>query len=312
MSTSAAAFVDQNRQRLLDELFEFIRIPSVSTAPEHKGDVRRAAEFVAQALRKAGVENVEIIPTPGHPLVYGDWLHAPGKPTVLCYGHYDVQPPDPLNEWLSPPFEPTLRNGNIYARGAVDDKGQMYMHIKAVEALRAQNGTLPVNLKFLIEGEEEVGGTNIAQYVAKNAAKLTADVALVSDTELFAEGLPGNAAEEFEKVASTAPFSSEVSAMSRYNLATLMAHDGQMDPLTNARSLFEDVLRQRPLDQNTRRNLEIVIGKLGMILQSQATSAEAAQRSLDAPSFAQQAKQEPSTGGDSGAGGGSAADNSEY
>ena len=129
---------------------------------------------------------------------------------------------------------------------------------------------------------------------------------------LYAEGLPGNAAVEFEKVASTAPFGSEVSAAARYNLATLLAHDGQMDPLTDARSMLEDVLRQRPLDQNTRRNLEIVIGKLAMILQSQATSAEAAQRSLDAPSFAQQAKQEPSTGGDSGAGGGAAADASEY
>lgn len=130
--------------------------------------------------------------------------------------------------------------------------------------------------------------------------------------QLFAEGTPGNAADEFERVVSTAPFGSEVSALARYNLATLQAHDGQMDPLTAARSTFEDVLRQRPSDQDTRRNLEIVIGKLSMILQSKATSAEAAQRSLDAPSFAQQAKQEPSTGGDSGAGGGGAADKSEY
>ena len=130
--------------------------------------------------------------------------------------------------------------------------------------------------------------------------------------QLFAEGTPGNAADEFERVASVAPFGSEVSALARYNLATLQAHDGQMDPLTQARGLFEDVLRQRPMDTDTRRNLEIVIGKLSMILQSKATSAEAAQRSLDAPSFAQQAKQEPSTGGDSGAGGGGAADISEY
>jgi hypothetical protein len=130
--------------------------------------------------------------------------------------------------------------------------------------------------------------------------------------QLFAEGTPGNAADEFERVASTAPFGSEVSALARYNLATLQAHDGQMDALTGARSMFEDVLRQRPMDQDTRRNLEIVIGKLAMILQSKATSAEAAQRSLDAPSFAQQAKQEPSTGGDSGAGGGGGNDSSEY
>ena len=123
-------------------------------------------------------------------MVYADWLHAPGKPTVLCYGHYDVQPPDPLDEWISPPFEPTVRDGNIYARGSADDKGQMYMHIKAVEALLATTGTLPVNLKFLIEGEEEVGGESVAKFVAENPAKLKADVALVSDTELFAEGLP--------------------------------------------------------------------------------------------------------------------------
>jgi acetylornithine deacetylase/succinyl-diaminopimelate desuccinylase-like protein len=123
-------------------------------------------------------------------LVYADWLHAPGKPTVLCYGHYDVQPPDPLDEWISPPFEPTVRNGNLYARGAADDKGQVYSQIKAVEALRAVSGTLPVNLKFLIEGEEEVGGESIAKYVAENPAKLKADVALVSDTELYAEGIP--------------------------------------------------------------------------------------------------------------------------
>ncbi len=136
------------------------------------------------------MENVEIIPTPRHPLVYADWMHAPGKPTVLCYGHYDVQPPDPLDQWVTPPFEPTLRDGNLYARGSADDKGQMYMHVKAVETLRAVNGTLPVNVKFLIEGEEEVGGEAIAQYVAANPEKLKADVALVSDTALYAEGVP--------------------------------------------------------------------------------------------------------------------------
>ena len=190
MSQATDAFIEQNKSRLLDELKEFLRIPSVSTLPEHAADVQRAARFVADSLKTVGLENVEIIPTAKHPLVYADWLHAPGKPTVLCYGHYDVQPPDPLEEWISPPFDPTLRDGNIYARGSADDKGQMYMHIKAVEALRAVNGTLPVNLKFLIEGEEEVGGESIAKYVAENPAKLKADVALVSDTELFAEGLP--------------------------------------------------------------------------------------------------------------------------
>jgi acetylornithine deacetylase/succinyl-diaminopimelate desuccinylase-like protein len=191
---SANAFVDQNKDRLLSELKDLLRIPSVSTLPEHAGDVRRAAEFVADACSRAGLENVEIIPTDLHPLVYADWLHAPGKPTVLCYGHFDVQPPDPLDLWTSPPFEPVERDGNLYARGSADDKGQMYMHIKAVEALRAVNGTLPINLKFLIEGEEEIGGGSVAKYVAeiakKNPDKLKADIALVSDTALFADGLP--------------------------------------------------------------------------------------------------------------------------
>ena len=190
MSQATNAFVEEHQSRLLDELKAFLRIPSVSTLPDHTADVHRAAQFVADSMRAVGLENIEIIATDKHPLVYADWLHAPGKPTVLCYGHYDVQPPDPLSEWISPPFEPTVRNGNLYARGSADDKGQMYMHIKAVEALLAVNGTLPVNLKFLIEGEEEVGGESIAKYVAGNPAKLKADVALVSDTELFAEGLP--------------------------------------------------------------------------------------------------------------------------
>src|SRR5580698_1920177 len=190
MSTATDAYIQQNRPRLLDELKDFIRIPSISTLPEHQPDVARAARFVADSLQRAGMENIEIIPTPGHPLVYADWLHAPGKPTVLCYGHYDVQPADPLDLWITPPFEPTERDGNLYARGAVDDKGQMYMHIKAIEALRALHGTLPLNVKFLIEGEEEVGGASIAKYVAENPEKLKADVALVSDTAMYAEGMP--------------------------------------------------------------------------------------------------------------------------
>jgi len=190
VSQATNLFVEKNQPRLLDELKTFLRIPSVSTLPEHVPDVLRAAQFVADSMKTAGLENIEIIATAKHPLVYADWLHAPGKPTVLCYGHYDVQPPDPLDEWITPPFEPTVRDGNIYARGSADDKGQMYMHIKAVEALLATTGTLPVNLKFLIEGEEEVGGESVAKFVAENPARLKADVALVSDTELFAEGLP--------------------------------------------------------------------------------------------------------------------------
>jgi acetylornithine deacetylase/succinyl-diaminopimelate desuccinylase-like protein len=190
VSQAAQSFIETNKERFLEELFSFLRIPSVSTDPDHKTDVARAAQFVADSLKTAGLENIEVIPTAKHPLVYADWMHAPGKPTVLCYGHYDVQPPDPLSEWKSPPFEPTLRDGNIYARGSADDKGQMYMHVKAVETLLATSGKLPVNVKFLIEGEEEVGGESVAKYVADNPAKLKADVALVSDTELYAEGIP--------------------------------------------------------------------------------------------------------------------------
>ncbi|MBV9938210.1 MAG: M20/M25/M40 family metallo-hydrolase, partial [Acidobacteriaceae bacterium] len=191
MSSAIQEFVQQNESRFLDELLELLRIPSVSTLPEHKNDVARAAQFVADALSRAGLGNVQVIPTGKHPLVYADWLHAPGKPTVLCYGHYDVQPPDPLELWKSPPFEPEIRDGNIYARGACDDKGQMYMHVKAAETLKATcGGKFPLNLKFLIEGEEEIGGDSIAKFVAENPEKLKADVALVSDTELFADSVP--------------------------------------------------------------------------------------------------------------------------
>lgn len=190
MSGAISAFAGAHRQRFLKELEDFLRIPSVSTLPEHGGDIEAAARFVAGSFHQAGLENIEIIPTGKHPLVYSDWLHAPGKPTVLCYGHYDVQPPDPLEDWVSPPFEPAIRDGNLYARGASDDKGQMHAHIKAVEALRAASGSLPVNLKFLIEGEEEIGGASISQYVQQNPKRLEADVALVSDTALYAEGIP--------------------------------------------------------------------------------------------------------------------------
>jgi acetylornithine deacetylase/succinyl-diaminopimelate desuccinylase-like protein len=191
MASPAVSFAKDNQQRFLGELKDLLRIPSVSTAPEHKEDVRRAAEFVANDLRRMGMENVEIIQTKGHPLIYADWLHADGKPTVLCYAHYDVQPAEPLNEWISPPFEPTERNDNIYARGAVDDKGQLWMELKAVEALmKGHGGKLPINVKFIIEGEEEVGGESIAAYVRKEKARLKADFALVCDTELFAPNLP--------------------------------------------------------------------------------------------------------------------------
>jgi len=190
MSSSAVDFARQNYPRFLDELKALLRIPSISTSPEHKGDCRQAAEALAAELKRIGMENVRLIETDGHPLVYADWLHAAGKPTMLVYGHYDVQPPDPLDEWLSPPFEPTIRDGNIYARGAVDDKGQVVAQVEALESLLVATGKLPLNVRVLFEGEEEVGGEGIADFVASKPPELKADFALVSDTELFAPGLP--------------------------------------------------------------------------------------------------------------------------
>jgi acetylornithine deacetylase/succinyl-diaminopimelate desuccinylase-like protein len=188
---SALEFARSQQARFLDELKSLLRIPSISTLPEHAGDVRFAAESLARELERIGLEHVRVIETSGHPLVYGDWLHATGKPTCLTYGHYDVQPPDPLDEWLSPPFEPTERNGNLYARGAVDDKGQMFSHLKALESLfRGSGGSLPINVRVLIEGEEEVGGEGIAQFLREHPEQLKADFALVSDTSMFAPGLP--------------------------------------------------------------------------------------------------------------------------
>ena len=198
MSDAALSFAQANSQRFVEELKTLLRIPSISTLPEHNADTRRAAEYVAAELRRIGMENVRLIETTsaahpnGHPLVYADWLHATeSAPTVLLYGHYDVQPPDPIDEWTSPPFEPAERNGNLYARGAVDDKGQMWMHVKALESLfTAKSGKLPVNVRIIIEGEEEVGGEGIATFVREHGDQLTANVALVSDTEMFAPDLP--------------------------------------------------------------------------------------------------------------------------
>ncbi len=190
MSSSAVEFARKNYPRFLDELKALLRIPSISTFAENKGDCRHAAEVLAGELKRIGMDNARLLDNPGNPLVYAEWLHAEGKPTVLFYGHYDVQPPDPLDEWLSPPFEPTERDGNIYARGAVDDKGQVVAQVKALESLLAATGKLPINVKVLLEGEEEVGGEAIANYVASKPAQLKADFALVSDTELFAPDLP--------------------------------------------------------------------------------------------------------------------------
>lgn len=177
-------YVEDNQQRFLDELFELLRFPSVSADPKYAGDVRKTAEFVAQKLKDAGADQIEICETGGHPIVYGEKITDPSKPTVLVYGHYDVQPPDPLELWHTPPFEPTVRDGKIYARGACDDKGQFYMHVKAFEYMLSQN-QLPTNVKFMIEGEEEVGSSNLATFVKENKERLKADVILISDTAMI-------------------------------------------------------------------------------------------------------------------------------
>ena len=177
-------FIEENRQRLLDELFELLRFPSVSADPKYKADVLATADYVATKLRDAGADNVEVCQTAGYPIVYGEKLIDPAKPTVLVYGHYDVQPADPLELWKTPPFEPTIRDGKIYARGACDDKGQFYMHVKAFE-LMMQTNTLPCNIKFMIEGEEEVGSSNLGKFLEDNKEKLKADIVLVSDTSMI-------------------------------------------------------------------------------------------------------------------------------
>jgi acetylornithine deacetylase/succinyl-diaminopimelate desuccinylase-like protein len=183
-------YIESHRSENLSELKEFLRIPSVSTKSEHKPDIERAAQWVADRLRDAGFPNVEIIPTKLHPLVYAESLQAPGKPTVLFYGHYDVQPAEPLNLWTSPAFEPAERGGNLYGRGTADDKGQVHIHLKALAALKNAEGKLPINLKVIIEGEEEVGSVNLWDFVSANKGRLKADALIVSDTSMLARGVP--------------------------------------------------------------------------------------------------------------------------
>jgi acetylornithine deacetylase/succinyl-diaminopimelate desuccinylase-like protein len=180
----------QHQSDFLEGLKTFLRIPSISTLSEHKPDIQRAAEFARSELRAAGMTVAELMEGEGNPLVYAEWLGAPGKPTILFYGHYDVQPPDPLDEWKSPPFEPEVRGDDIFARGACDDKGQVYIQIKAVEGLLRTAGRLPVNVKFLLEGEEETGGEHIEGYVKTKPPRLQADAVVVCDTEMFAPELP--------------------------------------------------------------------------------------------------------------------------
>ena len=183
-------FINVNRERYLDELKAFLAIPSISALPQHAGDVKRCADWCADEMRRIGMQNVKLVDTPGNPVVYGDWLGAPDAPTVLFYGHYDVQPVDPLELWQSPPFEATIRDGEIYARGSADDKGQVFMHFKAIEAHLKQNGKLPVNMKIILEGEEEVGSVNLDNFIRDHKSELGADVVVISDSPMFARGVP--------------------------------------------------------------------------------------------------------------------------
>jgi acetylornithine deacetylase/succinyl-diaminopimelate desuccinylase-like protein len=183
-------FIETRRDQHLAELCEFLRIPSVSAKSEHKPDIERAARWVADKLKSAGFKTVQIVPTSLHPLVYAESLEAPGQPTILFYGHYDVQPAEPLELWTSPAFEPSVRAGNLFGRGTADDKGQVHIHLKAFESLRDVNGKLPINVKVLIEGEEEVGSISLWDYVQKNKEKLKADALVVSDTSMLAKGVP--------------------------------------------------------------------------------------------------------------------------
>ncbi len=183
-------YLESNRDRYLSELFDFLRIPSISTNKENQDDVKRCAQWVADHMRAVGLQNIQIFPTPGHPIVYAEWMRADGGPTVLLYGHYDVQPVDPVELWTSPPFDPTIRNGNLYARGSADDKGQVFAHLKGVEAYLKNTGALPCNLKMLIEGEEEVGSAHLEDFLKEHKEMLKADLVLISDSSMFARGVP--------------------------------------------------------------------------------------------------------------------------
>ncbi len=185
-----ARYVEHARAEILERLDAWLRIPAISADPAHADDVRESAEWCAAEMRTIGLEHVQLLETVGHPSVYADWLHAPGAPTVLVYGHHDVQPVDPLSEWISPPFEPAIRDGQLFARGAVDDKGQVLYHLEVIRALLAQDGRLPVNVKLLVEGEEEVGSPNFEALLTEHRELLRADVLVVSDTAMWSETVP--------------------------------------------------------------------------------------------------------------------------
>src|ERR1700733_9652612 len=263
-------YVEQNKQRLLDELFDLLRFPSVSADPKYKPEVLKTADYVAEKLKAAGAENVEICQTAGYPIVYGEKIIDSSKPTVLVYGHYDVQPPDTLGLWKTPPFEPTIRDGKIYARGACDDKGQFYMHVKAFE-LMMETGTLQCNIKFMIEGEEEVGSSNLSIFVKQNKNRLKADVVLISDTSMISmehpsleTGLRGLSYLEVEVTGPNRDLHSGVYGGAVANPATILAkmiaslHDennhitipGFYDDVINLTPEERKALNNAPYDEN--------------------------------------------------------------
>ncbi|RVT98012.1 dipeptidase [Mucilaginibacter limnophilus] len=262
-------YIEQNKQRMLDELLNLLRFPSISADPKYKDDVIKTADFVAQKLRDAGADNVEVCPTAGYPIVYGEKIINPAKPTVLVYGHYDVQPPDPLELWHTPPFEPSIRDNKIFARGACDDKGQFYMHVKAFE-LMMQTHTLPCNIKFMIEGEEEVGSDNLGHFVQANKERLKADVVLISDTAMISmehpsleTGLRGLSYLEVEVTGPNRDLHSGVYGGAVANPATILAkmiaslHDennritipGFYDDVLNLTQDERDAINSAPYDE---------------------------------------------------------------
>jgi acetylornithine deacetylase/succinyl-diaminopimelate desuccinylase-like protein len=190
MDSKVISYIEENKDRFVEELKDFLRIPSISTDPSHKQDVRKCAEYVVSELKRIGIEDAKLYETAGHPIVYAQWLKASEQPTVLLYGHYDVQPVDPVELWQSPPFEPDIRNGEIFARGSADDKGQVFMHFKSLEAHLKNTGKLPVNVKILIEGEEECGSLNLDKFIEDHKEMLKADLVVISDTPMFARGVP--------------------------------------------------------------------------------------------------------------------------
>lgn len=259
-------FIENHRADYLEELKDFLRIPSVSTRTEHKTDIERAASWVADRLRSAGMERVEVVPTRMHPLVHAESVQRPGRTTILLYGHYDVQPPEPIELWTSPPFEPNVRNGNLYARGSADDKGQVHLHLKALEALQKADGTLPVNVKVIIEGEEEIGSKNLWDFVVENRQRLKADALILSDTSMLARGVPsityGLRGLNYYQVEVTGPshdLHSGVFGGAVPNPITILAeaiaklHDRNLR--VSVPSFYDDVVRLSPLERKAIKSL---------------------------------------------------------